>query len=66
MAEKCHYQTFVRLQPKTITPRYWQVVAHCPDGEIHYITGFKSDSEALDWITNKSSAWLTQQGYGDA
>src|SRR5262245_33534860 len=36
----------------------WSVEVERPDGSIEYVDQFGSDSEALEWITNKSEKWL--------
>ena len=38
---------------------HWSVEAEWPDGTVEEPAGpFASDSEARDWITHKSQAWL--------
>ncbi len=36
----------------------WYVEAKRLDGSTEYVDQFGSDSEALEWITNKSEKWL--------
>jgi hypothetical protein len=36
----------------------WYVEADRLDGSTEYVDQFGSDSEALEWITNKSEKWL--------
>jgi hypothetical protein len=46
----------------------WQICAHCPSGQIQYITGFLSEGEATEWIAGgRSKAWArswSQQHHG--
>jgi hypothetical protein len=42
----------------------WQIQAHCPEGDIRYINGFKSKAEIDDWMTgSRRIDWLRSQGY---
>jgi hypothetical protein len=42
----------------------WQIQAHCPEGDIRYINGFKSKAEIDDWMTGtRRIDWLRSQGY---
>jgi hypothetical protein len=36
----------------------WMVEIEWPDGSVQYVSEFKSDSEADDWITRESAEWL--------
>ena len=41
----------------------WQVRAFCPGARIEYITGFKNEDAAKQWIaSSQSSAW--QKAWG--
>jgi hypothetical protein len=44
---------------------HWQVVATYPSGQQEHITGFDTESDAKNWITNDSQAWLRKRGYAD-
>jgi hypothetical protein len=45
----------------------WQIQVFCPDREIEYVVGFKTDDEAWDWINGpKSKEWARMHGYSDA
>ena len=42
----------------------WQIAAHCPDGEIQYIKGFKTKDEIDEWMNGtRRIDWLRSQGY---
>lgn len=42
----------------------WQIQAHCPEGEIQYIKGFKSKAEIDEWLAgSRRIDWLRSQGY---
>ena len=42
----------------------WQVVAVHASGQREHITGFKSETEALDWIRSpQCHGWLIARGY---
>lgn len=44
----------------------WYVEATYPRGDSEQVLGFKSESEAQDWIIGpKSKEWLKKRGYGD-
>lgn len=36
----------------------WRVLARLPGGQIDYISGFETESEALDWINHKGLMWF--------
>ena len=36
----------------------WSVEAEWPDGTIEQVSTFKAHSDAANWITNQSQAWL--------
>ena len=60
-------QSRVAFRVKLIGFADWQIEAHCPGVGIEYITGFKTDREAHDWIANDTSkAWLNKRGYTSA
>ena len=45
----------------------WQVQLFCPNRQIEYVVGFKTDDEAWDWISGpKSKEWARVHGYSDA
>ena len=39
----------------------WAVEAEWPDGTIEQIDTFKACFEALDWVNNRSEAWLQER-----
>jgi hypothetical protein len=42
----------------------WQIAAHCPNGEIQYIKGFKAKEEIDEWMQGtRRIDWLRSQGY---
>lgn len=42
----------------------WQILAHCPEGEILSIKGFKSKAEIDEWMGGtRRIDWLRSQGY---
>jgi hypothetical protein len=40
----------------------WVVEVDWPDGTIEQVCEFQRQSEATDWITNQSEAWLQERG----
>jgi len=40
----------------------WVVEVDWPDGTIEQVSEFQRQSEAADWITNQSEAWLQERG----
>jgi hypothetical protein len=41
----------------------WQIRVHCPGAQIQYITGFKSEAEAKEWIASGGrQAWARAWG----
>jgi hypothetical protein len=40
----------------------WVVAVDWPDGTIEQVGEFQRQSEAADWITNQSEAWLQERG----
>jgi hypothetical protein len=51
-------------RPLKVGP-HWQVVAIYPGGQQEHVTGFETESDAKNWITNDSQAWLRKRGYAD-
>jgi|HubBroStandDraft_6_1064221.scaffolds.fasta_scaffold2453350_2 hypothetical protein len=46
------------FKPQLIADGDWQVRAFCPGARIEYITGFKTEDAALQWIAgSESDAW---------
>ena len=43
----------------------WHVVVTYPSGQQEQITGFKTEADAQNWITNDSQAWLKKRDYAD-
>jgi hypothetical protein len=42
----------------------WQIQAHCPGGDIQYITGLKDKADVDDWLAgSRRLAWLKSHGY---
>ena len=39
----------------------WAVEAEWPDGTIEQIDTFKAHFEALNWVNNRSKAWLQER-----
>lgn len=61
MAETASKFRFVPQPLKVGTE--WQVIAHYGDGREEHITGFKSETEALNWIGGSACyAWLKERG----
>jgi hypothetical protein len=59
MAKKYPKPIFKPRELKKLFEDQWYVEAEWPDGTIEEIAGpFVSDSNARDWITQKSRAWL--------
>jgi hypothetical protein len=54
----------IKFEPRPVDggPR-WQVVATHSCGKQEQITGFATESDAKNWITNDSAAWLRKHGY---
>jgi hypothetical protein len=42
----------------------WRVAATWPDGTSEEIPGFKSETEAKEWIANRLQDWIDQKGQG--
>jgi hypothetical protein len=40
----------------------WMVEVDWPDGTIEQVGEFQHQSEATDWISNQSEAWLQERG----
>lgn len=38
----------------------WRVLARRPGGQIHYISGFETESDALDWINHEGLSWFSK------
>jgi len=54
----------VIFKPQRIAEGEWQIQAHCPDGQIRDIKGFKTKSEIDEWIGgSRRIDWLRSQGY---
>jgi hypothetical protein len=54
---------FILFKPQRIADYNWQVRAFCPGATIEYITGFRSEEAAQDWIASgQSQAWATAWG----
>ena len=59
MAKKYPKPIFKPRELKKLFEDQWYVEAKWPDGTVEEPAGpFASDSEARDWITHKSQAWL--------
>jgi hypothetical protein len=59
MAKKYPKPIFKPRELKKLFEDQWYVEAEWPDGTIEQSAGpFATDSEARDWITHKSQAWL--------
>jgi hypothetical protein len=42
----------------------WQIVVTYPTGEIEHVGGFKSETEAVDWIGSTACLeWVRERGY---
>ena len=44
----------------------WFVAATWPDGKFEEIEGFKTESEANEWIAKKFQTWLDERGESGA
>jgi hypothetical protein len=49
------------LQIRRTDGEDWCVAATWPDGHFEEITGFKSESEANEWIAESLQTWLDQR-----
>ena len=49
----------ILFKPKMIAGGDWQVRAYCQGARIEYITGFKTEEAAVQWIGGESEAWAT-------
>jgi hypothetical protein len=54
----------VIFKAEQVTEDEWQIVCHCPDGTIEYVTGF-SDKRAIDsWLQDqRREYWLKARDY---
>jgi hypothetical protein len=51
------------FKPQRIANDDWQVRAFCPGAKIEYITGFKTEDAAKEWIkSSHASAWQAAWG----
>jgi hypothetical protein len=51
------------FEPQRIADDDWQIRAHCPGARIEYITGFKSEDKAREWIASGHSlSWARSWG----
>jgi len=42
----------------------WQLVCHCPGGEIEYVTGFLDEQSIKNWLASEHcDHWLKVRGY---
>jgi hypothetical protein len=58
MAKIAHKPIFCVILPDG---QEWAVEAEWPDGTIERIDTFKNHFEALNWVNNRSEAWLQQR-----
>lgn len=50
-------------KPRKVGPG-WRLVATFPSGQQEYITGFKSEADAVEWLaSSRCQAWLKARGY---
>ena len=49
------------LQIRRTTNDVWFVAAEWPDGRIEDIRGFRTESEANEWVANELQAWLDER-----
>jgi hypothetical protein len=50
------------LQIRERDGRDWFVAVTWPDGSSEEISGFKSESEANEWVAKELEAWLDERG----
>lgn len=55
----------ITLIPKPLNDSDWQIEVRFPSSRIVMIVGFESEADALQWIRNRSKAWLKTRGYDD-
>jgi hypothetical protein len=54
---------YITFEVQRIADDVWQVRAHCPGAVLQYITGFKTEGMARDWIASgRSLAWAKSWG----
>lgn len=39
----------------------WRVLAHLPGGKVHYISGFETEADAVDWINHEGLTWFNKR-----
>jgi hypothetical protein len=55
----CMSKARVEFKYKRIAEGEWQIEAHCPDGELRHIKGFKSKAEIDEWLQgSRRIDWL--------
>lgn len=55
----------VALTPKPLNDSDWQIEVKLTSDRIVMIVGFESETDARQWIRNRSKAWLKTRGYND-
>jgi hypothetical protein len=54
----------IRFEPRPLNKGpQWQVLVTYPDGTEEHIIGFVTESDARNWITSDSEAWLKELGF---
>jgi len=66
-ASSCKETTAMNMKTPVLQIRHrdgenWFVAATWPDGRFEEIQGFKTESEANEWIAKEFQAWLDEQG----
>jgi hypothetical protein len=42
----------------------WQLVCHCPEGKIEFVTGFLNEQSTKNWLASEHrDHWLKARGY---
>jgi hypothetical protein len=50
--------------PAKVSEGDWQILCHCPDGKIEYVTGFLDEQSIKNWLTTEHrDHWIKFRGY---
>jgi hypothetical protein len=54
----------VIFKAEKVTEDAWQIVWHCPGGEIEYVTGFADELATQKWLPDqRREYWLKARDY---
>jgi hypothetical protein len=54
----------VIFKAEKVTEGAWQIVCHCPDGEIEYVTGFSDERAIESWLQDaRREYWLKARDF---